>query len=327
MRIPKYLSPSSLNRWESDQEEFYLQYLADKRPPRMPQTQPMSVGSSFDAYIKSFFHKELFGSVAADSRFEFNTIFEDQVEPHNRDWALVAGKHAFDSYKTSGALFDLLKQLKEAQGEPRFEFTIEMQIKQVNLLGKPDVFFIHKEGKPVILDFKVNGYCGNYSTSPKPGYLKIRDGWLTAAWSSSKGANSMHKNAQPFMLEGMEINIGSFLEDVDKTWATQLATYGWLCGAEVGSEFICALDQLVCKPSPVSTFPKIRVAEHRCLISKEFQLKVISRYSELWEIVHSNHIFRHLSFEESAARCEMLNLQHAAFGDDDDFIKELTGRL
>lgn len=326
MRIPKYLSPTSLAKWESDPEEFYLQYLADKRPPRMPQTLPMSVGSSFDAYIKSFFHKELFGK-AADPRFEFTTIFEDQVEPDNRDWALEAGKHVFESYKTSGAMHDLLKQLKEAQGEPRFEFTMEVEIRQVNLLGKPDVFFVHKDGKPVILDFKVNGYCGNYSTSPKSGYLKIRDGWQVTQAPASKGANSMYKDAQPFKLQGMVINIGSFLEDVNKIWATQLATYGWLCGTEVGSEFVCALDQLVCKPSPNSKFPLIRIAEHRCLISKEFQLKVIARYSELWEIVHSNHIFKELSFEESAGRCEMLNLQHAAFGEDDDFIKELTGRL
>ena len=137
MRIPKYLSPSSLGTWEADQEEFYLRYLADKRPPRMPQTQPMSIGSAFDAYVKSYYHKVLFNTV--DPEFEFDTIFINQVEEHNRDWALVAGKYAFDAYQTSGALADLLNELQKSQSDPRFEFTLQDEFMGVPLLGKPDL--------------------------------------------------------------------------------------------------------------------------------------------------------------------------------------------
>ena len=60
MRMPEYLSPTSLNVWKRDQEQFYLQYLAEKRPPREPQTQPMAVGAAFDAYVKSYLYNRYY---------------------------------------------------------------------------------------------------------------------------------------------------------------------------------------------------------------------------------------------------------------------------
>ena len=53
MRKPTYLSFSSMTLHEKDQDEFYLKYLCENRPGRLPQTGPMCVGSSFDAYVKS----------------------------------------------------------------------------------------------------------------------------------------------------------------------------------------------------------------------------------------------------------------------------------
>ncbi|MEA1999811.1 MAG: PD-(D/E)XK nuclease family protein [Euryarchaeota archaeon] len=320
MRIPKYLSPTSLGKWESDQEEFYLQYLADKRPPRFPQTQPMAVGSAFDAYVKSYYHSVLFDTV--DPRFEFETIFEEQVDEHNRDWARGAGEYTFECYKTSGALADLLKELQKAKSEPRFEFTLQEELHGVPLLGKPDLFFIHQSGTPIILDWKVNGFCSKYAKSPNRGFLRVRDGWVGVP---SRGANSIHKDAHPMSHSGVIINIAEFLETINKEWATQLSTYAWLCGAEIGSEFVVALDQIVAKPDAPDK-PKLRIAEHRCLVSADFQRKTMSRYSELWEIINSDHIFRDLSFADSATRCQTLDDQHIAFADDDDFVKEMTGR-
>jgi hypothetical protein len=321
MRKPKYLSPTSLLKWEADPEEFYLQYLADNRPPRIPQTQPMAVGSAFDAYIKSYFHDVLFGK-GTNPQFALATIFEEQVEEQNRDWALGAGKHAFNSYQRSGAMADLLLQLQEAQGEPRFEFKLEKEIRGVPLLGKPDVYFIHKSGVPIILDFKVNGFCGNYNTSPKPGYLKCRDGW---EGPHSRSHNEAHKKCQPMKHMGILINVGMFLEDVDKDWALQLASYAWLCGAEVGSDFIAAIDQLACQPFEPDC-PRIRVAEHRCIVSKPYQLRCVARFSELWEIINSNHIFRNMSYSDSALRCQTLDNQYKAFEEGDDFLREMVGR-
>lgn len=321
MRIPKYLSPTSLGQWEKDQEEFYLQYLADKRPPRIPQTQPMAVGAAFDAYIKSYYHSVLFNTV--DPRFEFETIFETQVDPHNRDWARTAGKYVFECYKTSGALSDLLGELQKSQSTPRFEFSLQEEFRGVPLLGKPDLHFVHHSGNEIILDWKVNGFCSKYNKSPNRGYLRVRDGWVGPP---SRNANAVHKDAFAMNHSGVIINIAENLETINREWATQLCTYAWLCGAEIGSEFVVAIDQIVAKPD-LPDRPKLRIAEHRCLVSPDYQRTAMARYSELWEIVNSNHIFRELSFEESATRCQTLDRQYEAFGDEgDDFLREMTGR-
>ena len=314
MRIPKYLSPSSLAKWHFNQEEFYLQYLADERPPRFPQTQPMSVGSSFDAYVKAYYNEAL---SINNPEYEFESLFESQVEEHNRDWARDAGKIAFEQYKHSGAAADLLSDLLKSEGTPRFEFTLQKEVGGVPILGKPDAWYTVASTN-VILDWKVNGYCGRTPTSPKKGYVRCRDGWSPA---TSKTHNQMHKACTPMRVGGILVNINEYFETINKDWAIQLGTYAWLMGAEVGESFVCALDQLACAPGP-----RIRVAEHRGMIGPEFQHNLLKQYQELWEIVNSDHIFRDLSYEESAERCLVLDNQYLAYQDNDDIMREITGR-
>jgi len=310
----EYLSPSSIAKWENGVEEFYLHYLTPNRPPREPQTQPMSIGSAFDAYCKSYLHDKLFGKNHPDSnRFDFNAIFEAQVEPQHRDWALLNGAYAFQLYKESGALTDLLVDLKSAKSNPRFEFEVRglvnseghteamaREINGVTLLGKPDAAYINKDNVHVILDWKVNGYCSKYPTSPMKGYVRLR-----GAGGQSWGC---HKECSPFEIGGMTINIGAFLEHFKTDWAQQLSIYAWLCGESIGSDFVVAVDQLSCKPS-YSGYPTVRVAEHRIRISRDFQWRVFRRSCEIWEIIHSGHLFRDLSLEESIARCQLLDQQ------------------
>jgi hypothetical protein len=313
MRTPAYLSPTSINLWEQDREAFYLQYLADERPPRIPQTRPMSVGSSFDAYAKSFLHEGVFGK-GFDPRFDFKTLFEAQVEPHNRDWALTAGKHCFEQYKESGALSDLMLEISSGIGKPRFELEVRgvidgrregitMELEGgVVLLGKPDVFFINKSGTHVVLDFKVNGYCSDYTTTPMPGYVRLRNG---------KRSQGQHKDCQLMMIGGVMINVAAFLEHLNTDWATQLAIYAWLLGIDIGGEFITGIDQLVCQAdqfgSTGTRLPHIRIAEHRLRISSDFQWRVFAKAQAVWEIIHSDHIFRNVTKAESQQRCQALD--------------------
>lgn len=312
MRNVEYLSPSSISKFEEGEEAFYLQYLAENRPPRDPQNQPMSIGSSFDAYVKSYFHERLFGKNHAESnRFEFNTIFEAQVEEQNRDWARMHGKYAFEQYRSSGALLNLLTELQSSQTDPRFEFDVrgavngyrdglQTQLGEVVLLGKPDAAFTNRDGNHIILDFKVNGYCSNFPISPMPGFVNLRD---------SNGKNSgPHKNCSPYELGSLTINIGTFLEHHKEDWARQLSIYSWLVGEPIGSDFVCAIDQLVCKPQHGGV-PSIRVAEHRLRVGANFQQKVFNRACEIWEIVHSDHIFRDMTKEDSQDRCSLLDLR------------------
>lgn len=305
MKTLSHLSPSGLALYNKNPEEFYLVYLSDNRPPKFPQTQPMSVGSSFDAYCKSFLHEKLFGKNHKNANlFEFQTIFEVQVEPHNRDWALPAGKQAFEFYKTCGALSDLLIELHQAIGEPRFEIEIKgvidghregitKNLGNVTFLGKPDIFWINKAAAQIQFDWKVNGYCSNYHISPMAGYLRVR---------GTKPTNH-HKDAMPMKHMGMTINGAGYLENYNKDWARQLSIYGWLCGAAIGSETIVAVDQMVGNPD------RLRLAEHRLRVSPEHQWQIYAQAEQVWHSSSDGHFFKDRSLEESQAKCRILDKQ------------------
>lgn len=305
--MPEYISPSALALWEQDTTAYYLHYLAQNRAPREAQTQPMAIGSAFDAFVKAYLYEGLFGR--DDPKYELNTIFEAQVEPAQRDWALGRGKYVFEQYKQSGCLADLMLILGRAAGAPRFEFEIRgavhgyregvtATLDEVIFLGKPDVDFTTEGGEHVILDFKVNGFCSKYPKSPAPYYLRMRSAGRTN-WG-------MHKKCRPAWIKDMEINCGCFLEAVDAGWARQLAIYGWLCGEPVGNYFTTIIHQLVCSPSSNGGLPGIKVAEHINRIGDDFQRKVFARAVELWDIIRSDWYFRDMTPEESRGRCELL---------------------
>ena len=299
MRLPEHMSPTSLALWQKNPEDYYLRYLAEDRPPRMPQTQPMSVGSAFDAYVKSKLHIDLFGEAG---EFDFDNIFEKQVEPHNRDFARQAGQVCMDAYVSTGAYKALRSEMVNATTDPIFEFQVKLPIGDVILLGKPDLFFHNAEGIRIIPDWKVNGFCAERTTSPKQGYICLRPGM------------KIHKNAQPMKWKGAMINVGCMFEDIDRTWASQLATYAWLTGEEVGSEdWVAGIEQLVCNKV-------ISVASHRSRIGADFQKRLLAEYESAWRIIHSEWIFRDVSEEDSKGRQELLDQRAKA-------IREMDGMI
>lgn len=337
MRIPEYLSPSALKQSELDMEEYYFRYLCDTRTPKIPQTQPMSVGSAFDAYVKSFLHEKLFGKGHKDAaKYERDAIFESQVEKHNRDWALKAGDHVFQEYLKSGALSDMLLELQGSVDEPKFEFDIRGQVRgqreaesklvaDMVLLGKPDIKFVNSEGVDCIFDWKVNGYCGKGNTSPKPGYVQIRepsgDGYFR------KGG---HKDALPREIGGIVMNTTCTLDQVESEWATQISTYAWLLGCNVGSKFVAGIDQICGNGTKRDMLgrPFLRFASHRSYISEAFQHDVLARYQNLWHKIKSGHIFSDLSREDSDAKCQEIERRAKQIvsgeGDDGDWALNIA---
>ena len=312
MRIPEYISPTSLAQFFDDRTEFYLKYIADNRPPRLPQTKPMAAGSAFDAYLKAYISEALFGVVKPE--FELKTIFEMQVEKHNQDWAWGVGKYLLEQYKATGALSDLMLELSLAIHAPRLEFTVQDTVNilgtPIPLLGKPDIYFVVKGGSHIIPDFKVNGYCGSRATSPKPGYVMVRGDW-------GRGNGGPHKNAQLMKIDGINVNIATYLEDTDDTWARQLFIYALILGENIGSKFIAGIEQIVCKPT--NDMPSIRVASHRCRISEGYQKKIAEQLLICWTAIQEKHIFTDLTKEENDARCASLDNYYKAFeGDDND---------
>lgn len=291
MRIPKYLSPTSVKLFYDNIEDFYQRYLSDNKKPRDPQTRPMAIGSAFDAYVKSYLHQSLFGK-GADERYDLITIFEAQVQEHNRDWAWIEGEKIFNLYKNNGCLADLMLELGQAIGPPRFEFEVRGELEGVPLLGKPDIFFINKEGARVIYDWKVNGYCSPRLKSPMKGYIKLREG------NNCK----QHKDCLIINHNGIDINIAMFLEDGDSGWADQLSVYGWLLGEPVGSEqLVTGIDQ-ICGPAD-----RLRFATHRLRVSPNYQEALATNIVNAWDIIISEWIFRDMSEEDSTARCRILD--------------------
>jgi hypothetical protein len=328
MKKPGHLSPSGLNLYLQDRDAFYWKYLSVLNLPEEPQTQAMSIGSAFDARVKSFIHSSLFGANHPDAnKFDFQTIFESQVAPQHRDWALSHSAYVFEQYKQSGALNDLMLNLERGHGQ-RFEFEvkgivhgkregIEEDIFGVTLLGRPDASYINSHGAHVVLDWKVNGYCSKYPTSPKPGYLKLRQ--------AGGVIGKMHKDVHPMLHNGMIINAAACLESVDEQWARQLCIYSWLLGEAIGGDQLFEIHQIVAKPGP--NLPQLRIAEHRMLCTSFWQLALFTKIIDIWEIITSDWYFREMSPEQSRLRCELLDQRatNALEGRDSELFQILRG--
>lgn len=284
MRIPTYLSPSGLGIFEQNTREYYKRYLTPVKIPRFPQTKPMSVGSAFDAYVKVHIVDILIPENPPEG-FTVEKLLEKQVEPHNLEWAREHGKKVFDFYCESGALADLMEDLFKSAIVPRFEFEINAEIEGVPIFGYPDCFYLIELMKS-ILDWKVTGYCSKNGAKPKPHWIKCRP--VGAA------KTDRHKKANVIDYKGVEINIGcTGLEETDKVWATQQCLYAWGLGAEIGSKFLCTLEQLCYQPAG----PKVYT--YRAPIGKEFQFALVERLKTAWKIINSGHIFRDFSEKES----------------------------
>jgi hypothetical protein len=250
---------------------------------------------------------QLFGA-GYDAQFDFDTLFTEQVEAHNRDWALVHGKYTFECYQKCGAYAELMELLQQSKHAPQFEFKITGTINGVPLLGKPDLRFIHSEGAHVILDWKVTGYCSKSATSPCKNYRMCRDTWDAEIFKPTRGSNGPHKNYSPIVWKGVEIHDG-WLEDANEDWANQLAIYAWMLGEPVGNQdVIVCIDQIAGKPIGTDQ-PLLRVANHRARISTIHQQNLIARLVQCWGAIQSGHIFEELSREENDARCIVLDQQ------------------
>jgi len=326
MKLPRSLSYSSLTLWENSPEEFYVRYLAEHPAPRLPQEPPMAVGSAFDAYVKAASNYILYGT-AVSPQFEFSAIFESQVEPQNRDFALGAGKHVFKAYKLCGAFDDLIKLLRQSVEPPRFEFKVDGTIAGAPFTGKPDCRFMLDFGSGLIhciLDWKVRGYCSKYAASPSKGYMLCRDGYKSEKPSRSHGAE--HDNYLAYNHRGLTINAG-YLEYCNDEYAAQLCLYGWLLGEQPGDENVVGMiDEIVSKPA--SPTPLLRIANHRARVKADYQQNLLERVGRCWQAITSGNVFTDLTPEENAGRREVLEEMALSLGKTagpyDDWFNEVT---
>lgn len=271
-----YLSPSSIGLFEKNPEDFYLRYMTKR--PREPQTAPMAVGSAFDAYVKA----ALLGQGV-------EKLLAEQVEPQWLPEAAAWGQHCFDVYRSCGAFQELLEELA-ALGSWDVEGDVTAEVHGVPLRGKPDLI-----GDDFILDWKVNGYFAKRNVSPMKGYVRIRGG---------KHYGEHHKKIVPYIWRDDIVISDHTLDQCNTDWARQISIYAWLAGFGVGDEFLSAIDQIVCKPG--AGRPLLRIAAHRSLVNRVYQLWLLHRIQEIWEIVNSDWFFRDMTKDQSQAREEVL---------------------
>ena len=315
MRQIKYISPTSLHLWERDREQFYIDRLCPTKGVREEQSPAASVGSAFDAFVKSALHHHIYGD--SDPQFDLQTLFETQVDnPALRDFAWKAGQHCFDRYRFCGAYDELLQELLSSTKAPKFEFTLMGEVEGIPLAGKPDIYYY--KNAHVLYDWKVMGFCSKYAQSPRKLYKTCRDTWSEFKPTRGGGEPKPHKKYEEVDYKGHRIG-SHWMEETDSKWADQLCIYGWLCGVPVETDdFVVGIDQLCCKPNPDAPVeydpvkftnpPLIRVAQHRCRISVAFQSGLIERLRSMWSLIESGHIFDSLSREESDQKIEVLDM-------------------
>jgi hypothetical protein len=308
MRTLKAISPSSLATWEFNREEFYLKYLAEDRPKKPPQEVYMAAGSSFDAFVKSRIHTDIFGeSQTAGSPYEFETIFESQVEPQCRDKAREMGAYLMGKYISSGAYGALISDIQDSPFAPQMEFQVEKVVNGIPLLGKPDLRYITRGGVHIVSDWKVNGSYSEWGVSPVQGF-KVSRSLKKNSWTTES-----HKKYFPKTVGDVEVNVNC-LSDFSPDWATQLTMYGWCLGEEPGDEnFVVRMEQFACRPGGVRSGPElqVKVVTHMSTICGRFQMNVMSRLIEMWTAIQKNHIFTDMTLEQSIENCEMVERKAA----------------
>lgn len=320
-RKPKSLSYSAWALFEKDPEEFFVRYLAGTKAPRLPQENFMSVGSAFDAYAKATLHWAVYGH-DGNGEFSFGKLFEDQVEEHNRDWALNAGKYVYNCYKISGSYHYLLDLLLKSIEPPRFESKLDGFINGVPFSGKPDLRFMlqlyDNEPLRVIFDWKVKGYCSKYGASPTPGFALCRDGYdyrplkLNATKKFPDGKPSAshgtsHDRYLAYNHRGLTIN-EAYMESCNDEYADQVSCYGWLLGERPGDENVVVwIDETVAKFMGVDAKPQLRIANHRARVSRDHQLALVQKITRCWDAITNGHIFVDLPPTDSDNRCEVLD--------------------
>jgi hypothetical protein len=318
MRMPKYLSPSSLSKFENNMEEAYLKYLCETRPPRGGQFDFMGVGSGLDAFTKHEIHRNVFGLAATQGgKYDRDGLFEEQVEEPIRDIVRPRAEDLWRQYKESGAFPALMADIALSPFAPEMEFTVEGRISGVPLLGKPDLRYITKEGVHVIADWKVNGSTSKTGASPIPGYSIARDAYNSTTHNKPYRARRpkgvvqevMEKDFRPIKFKDVVCDT-AYLNDRCDYWADQLAIYSWLLGEPVGSEeYVVRMEQIACRPVKHLDLPRAKFATHMNRISTAYQERLVTRLTTVWAILESGHIFTDRSREKSDKHCELLDAQ------------------
>jgi hypothetical protein len=300
----QYLSPTSLNTFESAPDVFVLNYVIGI--PRRPQLKVMAVGSAFDAHVKGALAKDIneISGVAEQ-------LIEAQVIAEHRKEVNEYGKRLLQQYIKSGSYARLLSEIGSAESFA-YEFdaktTLDIDGVKVPVAGKPDLFFRRTDesgvGINVILDWKVSGFFTK--ASPVAGYSRL---------VNSQGRNlGPHKDCMVIRKHGFEIGVGG---DIKNDWKDQITIYTWcmktpafLEGVDQPGDdvWVVGVDQL-CITNMAGKYvgelgQTLKIASFRKI--KKPHPTLGGRLKRAWSAIQAQHYYTNMSKDESDARVATL---------------------
>lgn len=279
-----YISPTSLKLFLSDPVAFYMQYVLKCKREAFPaeMQRAMDVGTVFDSLCKRTI-ADAYGVRCADTAAK---ITDDAVRRR--------GEYLYKIYCDTGAMADLMLELKAPAFDIKLEFdiqggSIERNGTVVPLRGIPDLSFRSADGRSIVGDFKTRGAFAENRISPTKGYRKYRP------WPATPSA-SRYKEYFATVIDGIECNLSIGFADANRDWAIASVFYYALLGEDTGRPLVGFVEEVT--PWGVSSL--------RLPISKEFQTWVWDSVFDLWERLTSGWFFKDKTWEESCAICESL---------------------
>jgi hypothetical protein len=284
MKLPKYLSPSSLKTAMKQPYTFYLTRLVDDPIAREPQSLPGAMGSAFDVFVKLMLvvkgrvdlkpyqlQTRLIDSCydptmrAEYAEMDLPTMFyKMSVEEQHRKAVKDDASALMVNYCKSSLFLDLafhdieIHRYFSVLGDNNIIVPIFMKgDASVTVMTTKDNYEV------VPLDWKVTGYGSKTGASPTAGYKRI--------WSIENGLEGPHPDYTPDRSMAL----------VDESWADQLCVYGWGMGRPIGLPFRAIIHQLVFRPSGW------RIAEFDSWVTTETQLRLRDKFTVLWSDLQS----------------------------------------
>lgn len=333
MRIPLFYSPSQLGMFISNRREYYLQYLCDKKAPKIPQTEPMAIGGAFDSHLKRALAVRYYGRedsrVAIGGEYDLSFMLNHAIESH-LDFDKIAGYGyaLFKKYCDFGWYNRLISEIDKAdpkslmmEGVVRrvfspqeikaFDPNYDESLGGFELYGKPDICFTI-DGVWHIYDAKVNGFFS--SSSPIKGHVsKSTDGCA-------------HKDCiLGTTTSGIVVDISGYFDSV---YNRQIGCYNLCLGGS--GDYVAGIEQISCREATSRTQESavlmrgntrvaITCASSRVLRPHSEAVSVMRDFAYMHDRIKRGWIFDDLSLEENNAVCRELDLQSSGFGTDSEF--------
>ena len=286
----------------------------------------MAVGSAFDAYVKAALNYVLYGT-AVSPKFEFGEIFESQVEPQNRDFALKAGKHVFRAYKLTGLSTNcfLCSDNPSSRRDSSSRSMGHCRCSLHRKAGLPLRARLWAGSDPLHPGLESSGLLLEVCCQPVEGLYAL-PGRLPEREAEQESHNTEHTNFLEYNHRGLTVNAG-YMEHCNDEYADQLCLYGWLLGEKPSDENVVGMiEEIVSKPA--NPTPLLRVANHRARVKADYQQKLLERVGRCWQAITTGNVFPDLTPEENTGRREVLEDMAVSLGKTagayDDWFNEVS---